>query len=342
MRKIEIINMRFAITAVLLILSVQSYAQLGGLPGAFSRMGFGARGISMGNAMTGVITGDIVGYYNPAVSSFQNEHLIGLGYSFLSFDRTLNFVSYTKNFKLPNQKEGGAGITFSWINAGVSNIDSRDGDGYQLGSISVSENQFLFAPSFRVSDRVAIGVGFKFYFSKLYDGIKSTSIGFDGGAIIKASDKITIGLTVRDISSQYKWNTSSIYQSNGTTTTDKFPVLLTAGASYQLPKRLGMVSVDFQHASKTTSFGDTIEYKSNSNIVRLGAEIIPIKDIKLRAGFDKLDLSAVDKLGGANVMFGLGYQKDLKSYIVGLDYSFVMESYSNKPFMTLSAVFKIK
>ena len=37
-------------------------AQIGGAPGSYSRMGFGARGMGMGNAMTAVISGDVSGY----------------------------------------------------------------------------------------------------------------------------------------------------------------------------------------------------------------------------------------------------------------------------------------
>jgi hypothetical protein len=332
---------RAVIIAAVFVLSVPAFAQLGGTPGAFSRMGFGARGISMGNALTSVTTGDVIGYYNPAVSSFQNEHLINVSYSFLSFDRSLNFVSYTKNFKLPNQKEGGAGITFSWINAGVSKIDGRDADGFPIGDLSVSENQLTFAPSIRMSDLISFGIGFKFYYSKLYDGIKSTSLGFDIGAIFKASEKLNIGVTIKDINSKYTWNTQSIYGQNGSTTTDKFPVLMTIGASYQLPKSFGLISADFQHSSQTVK-PDSVEYKTNSNILRMGAEISIMKILALRAGFDNLDLSATDKFGGTKLTFGLGYQKELKSYILGLNYSFVMEPYSNKPLQTITAVFKIK
>ena len=39
--------------------------------GAFSRMGFGARGIGMGNAMSAVTTGNLVSYYNPAFHHFR-------------------------------------------------------------------------------------------------------------------------------------------------------------------------------------------------------------------------------------------------------------------------------
>ncbi len=143
------------------------------------------------------------------------------------------------------------------------------------------------------------------------------------------------------MNSKYSWNTTNLYGQNGTTTQNKFPVLYTIGASYKLPKTWGLVSVDFQSAVGTVN-QNGVDYTPKSNIVRMGLEINPVKDLKLRAGFDKFDFSANDKFGNANLNFGLGYQKALKSYIVGLDYSFVMEAYTNKPFQTLTAVFKIK
>jgi len=328
------------ISAIFLFSSVVSFAQLGGLAGSFSRMGFGSRGISMGNAMTSVTDGDVIGYYNPAVSVFQNDHLVNLSYSFLAFDRTLNFVSYTKNFKIPGQKEGGAGITISWINAGVSNIDGRDADGFPIGTYSTNENQFLFAPSFQVSKAVSLGVGFKLYYSKLFDGVKSTTVGFDVGTIIKPSDRISIGVAIKDLDSKYIWNTTSIYQENGTTTTDKFPVLMDLGVSYELPKNIGLVAVDLENSSNTTS-QNGIDYKSSSTVLKMGAEFNLVKNLQLRAGFDRFDFQSNDIYGNTNVMFGVGYQVGFKSYTVGLDYSFVMEAYSNSPFQTLTAVFKL-
>lgn len=318
------------IILLLLVLSISSYAQLGGLPGAFTRMGFGARGISMGNAMTSVTKGDVNGFYNPALSSFQDEHLFNVSYSFLSLDRSLNFVSYTKNFKLPKQSSGGAGVTFSWINSGVGKIDGRDIDGFSIGELSTSENQFLFAPSIMVSDKVSLGVGFKLYYSKLYEGVSATSFGFDLGGIYKVNDKINVAVTVKDINSKYEWNTIDIYGQNGKQTKEKFPKLYTIGISYQLPKNFGLVSIDYETSSK------------KSNIIRVGAEINPVKDINFRAGFDRFDLSAEDKISGARAMFGIGYQKSFKSYIIGIDYSFVLEPYTHNPFQTITAVFKLK
>jgi hypothetical protein len=307
-----------------------AFAQLGGYAGSFVREGFGARGISMGNAMTSVTYGDITGYYNPSLSAFQDAHLINLSYSFLSQDRTLNFISYTKNFKIPNQPEGGAGVTFSWINAGVSNIDGRDADGFPIGTYSTSENQFCFAPAIRVSDKVAIGIAFKFYYSKLFDGVTSTSLGFDLGSLYRVNDKINIGLAIKDLNSRYKWDTSPVYgPGNGTTTIDKFPVLYDLGVSYLLPKNLGVVSVEFETSNK------------KSNVFKAGGEINFIKDFSFRAGVDRFDLSSKDIFGNSKIMFGVGFQKPVKNVILGINYLFEMEPYTHTPFQTLTAVFKL-
>jgi hypothetical protein len=323
-------KVKFFAVIISLIITSASFAQLGGLPGAFTRMGFNARGISMGNAMTSVTYGDVSGIYNPAVSPFQNEHLINASYSFLSLDRSLNFISYTKNFKLPKQTEGGAGITFSWLNSGVGKIDGRDMDGFSIGELSVSYNQFLFAPSIRFSDKFSAGLGFKFYYSKLYEGVTSTSFGFDIGGLYRVNDKLNVGVTVKDINTKDKWDTAEIYGQLGGQKEEKYPRLFTLGVSYLLPKDFGVVSLDYETSNK------------RSNIIRIGGEIKPIKDIKFRAGIDRFDLSAEDKIGGARAMFGVGYQKTFSSYIVGIDYSFVIEPYTHNPFQTLTAVFKIK
>lgn len=320
----------FKIIILLILTSLPVYSQLSGFAGVFSRMGFGSRGISMGNAMSSVTKGDVVGYYNPALSSFQNEHLINLGYTFLSFDRSLNYFSYTKNFKLPNQPEGGAGVTFSVINSGVSKIDGRDPDGFHTEDYSTSENQFTFAPAIQVSPKVSIGVAFKFYWSKLFEGVTTTSLGFDGGILFKATDRLNFAFTIKDINSKYEWRTNDLYGDLGNTTVDKFPRLHTLGVSYILPNNLGLIAADYEVSNK------------RSQILRIGYEITPMKDISFRAGLDRFDLISSDKFGNSNVMFGVGYQKEVKNFVIGLNYSFVMEAYSNKPFQTLTAVFKIK
>jgi hypothetical protein len=194
----------------------------------------------------------------------------------------------------------------------------------------VSENQFLFAPAIRVSEKVSLGVGFKFYYSKLFSGVTSTSLGFDIGAVYLVNDKINVGFTAKDIASKYTWNTNDLYGANGTTTTDRFPTLYDLGVSYLLPKNLGLVALGYEGSNQ------------RSNIIRMGTEITVIKDFSFRAGFDRFDFNANDIFGNSEFMFGIGYQKGFSSYTVGINYSFVLEPYTHNPFQTLTAVFKIK
>ena len=48
---------------------------MAGLAGAPMRMGFGARGMAMGNAMTAVTSGDVQSYYNPALFRLNQNQL---------------------------------------------------------------------------------------------------------------------------------------------------------------------------------------------------------------------------------------------------------------------------
>ena len=120
---------------VVVLASSAAYSQMGGAPGAFSRLGFGARGMAMGNAMSAVSSGDLAGYYNPALLPYAPGRYGAASFGFLSLDRTLNFLQYTQ--PLPPM----AGLSLGIINSGVSNIDGRDSDGEPTGPMKTSENQ---------------------------------------------------------------------------------------------------------------------------------------------------------------------------------------------------------
>ena len=94
---------RLIITIIILasttIFAQPQFTEMAARVGAFSRMGFGARGIGMGNAMSAVITGELVSYYNPAVTVFQENNSVLTGYSFLSVDRNLNFFKLHAPFR---------------------------------------------------------------------------------------------------------------------------------------------------------------------------------------------------------------------------------------------------
>lgn len=315
-------------------------AQSGGFAGSFARLGFGARGISKGNAMVSDLFGDYSGYYNPALACFQEDGNVSLGYTFMSLDRKLNFIGFAKKFPLQNIK-GGAGISLSWINFGVSDIDGRDNDGNQIGNFSIFENQFYLGTSFLVEENFALGIGFKLYYSKLFEGVSTTSIAFDLGAVFKATPDISLGFTIRDLSAKYKWETNKLYGSAyGRTTENKFPILVNFGTSYLIPKNYGIVSLElecvFNPDYKDKANGITIKAK-NFYYVKIGGELNITKDIKFRAGCDRIGLNEDDLFGSLKPALGVGIKKNIgKNMLLGLDYSFQLEPYTKDAIQNVS------
>ncbi len=298
-----------------LLLAQPQFSSISSMPGAFSRMGFGARGIGMGNAMSAVTEGNLVSYYNPAISVFQEGNSFQTSYTFLSLDRSLNFLSFTRRFDLGGKKNRAAGISAGIINSGVSKIDGRDNQGLQTGDLSTSENQFFVGLGKRFSEHLAIGIEAKFYYYKLYESITSSGVGVDIGALYKVDDQWNISLGISDLNSAYKWDTGPLYGTDGGgISTNKFPVLKKIGVSYS-NKELGILgALEFE-----SSNGET-------NILRAGAEYNIYEGLYLRAGIDQFNLSNSDFL--PKPAAGFSYSRQIDGFTVGVDYAFMVEQYS--------------
>ncbi|MGK9476993.1 hypothetical protein [Melioribacter sp. OK-6-Me] len=298
------------------------YSALNSKAGSFSRLGFGARGMGMGNAMSSVTTGNLTAYYNPAVSVFQESSLFQASYSFLSLDRSLNFIGFTKKFGLgkivsPEGKEkfrSYAGLSIGLINAGVSDIDVRDDAGEKIKSISTSENQFFVAVANRFSEKLALGVAFKFYYFSLYENMTATSVGIDVGAIYSLTKEMNLSLVISDLNASYKWDSSNIYGESGRNTTDKFPLIKKMGLSYKLDKPNLLLAVEWQ--------GSNV----GSNILRGGIEYEPIDNLHLRGGLDRFEISEDDI--PVRPSLGFSYLYGMKNLNLGINYAFVVEPYS--------------
>ena len=298
-------------------------SDISSMPGAFSRMGFGARGMGMGNAMSAVKDGSLVSYYNPALAPFQEGNSFQTSYSILSLDRSLNFLNYTRRFELgKKESQDGtikprsvAGISIGIINAGVSNIDARDNQGRKTGDISTSENQFFVAVANRFSEKLSIGISFKFFYYKLYESVTSTGLGFDLGALYLLNENMTVSFVLSDINSKYEWDTGKIYGTSGNITEDQFPLLKKIGLSYKFSEPKIIAAVEFEGSNGGT------------NIIRAGGEYNLYENLFLRAGFDKLNLSNFDF--AVRPTFGFSYFYPLRSVKIGIDYAFVIEPYSS-------------
>jgi hypothetical protein len=339
---------KYILIILVLVFAGTANAQLGSYAGAFARLGFGARGLSMGNAMVSDAFGDVTGYYNPSLSVFQEQGIVNLGYTFMSFDRKLNFVSFAKQFKLSEGKQT-AGISISWLNAGVTNIDGRDNDGRELGMLSTYENQLLLGMGFMLSPQVSAGVGFKLYLAKLYEEVSTTRAGLDLGITYLANKDLSIGFAVRDIGAMYKWETSKVYGNSGTVTENKFPTIVDAGATYKLPNSLGVFSlgagayINPKFETKD-EFGMVTKSEQKYNFtIRFGSEININEYLKVRAGVDRMDLSSDDFFGNIKPGAGIALSKAFsKGVTLGVDYSFQLEPFSQKPMQNIGIAFKFK
>ncbi len=317
--------MKRAISIVLVasaLWTTQSQAQIGGLAGAFSRMGFGARGMGMGNAMTAVTTGEIFSYYNPALLPFSESRVGTAALGVLGLDRRLNFLGYTQ--ALPPM----AGISAGIINAGVTDIDGRDSDGKQTGALRTSENEVFLSFATRLKAGLSLGLTIKLLYYQLYTDVSSTTAGIDFGVLYPVNDELTVGATVRDVDSKYKWDSSKLYGSmNGVSTSDDWPALYTIGAAYKLPDSLGVISTDIEFSSVKTV------------ILRAGAEVPIIPEVAVRAGIDRVDLK--DKGNGVKPAFGLTIRKSFDGFTPALNYAYVFEPFSPSGIhmISLSAAF---
>lgn len=306
-----------------IIISQTQYSPINSMPGAFSRMGFGARGMGMGNAMSAVKTGNLVSYYNPALSVFQENNSFQTSYSFLSLDRTLSFINFTRKFEFKKesstnehqQSKSVAGISSGFIIAGVSNIDLRDNEGEIFDNISTMETQFFISLSNKFSKKFALGIAFKFYYYRLYKDITSTALGVDIGALYSVNDNLNFSIVVSDLNSAYKWDTGSIYGQNGNTTKNKFPLLKKFGASYKIHKPDIIAAIELESSN------------ANTNYLRGGIEYNIIRDLYLRCGLDRFNLSNTET--PMRPSFGFSYFYEIKDMKFGIDYAFVIEPYSS-------------
>lgn len=306
------------------VYSQPEFSEMSVKPGAFSRMGFGARGIGMGNAMSAITQGNLVSYYNPALTVFQEGNSFQTSYSFLSLDRSLNFLNFTRKFDFYSSKDSlvenqeprsTAGFSIGIINSGVSSIEGYDNNGLKTEDLSTSENQFFIGLANRFSKKLSLGLNVKFYYYKLYEEITSTSFGVDLGALYKVNEMFNVALMVSDLNSKYKWDTGTLYGSqNGITTEDKFPLLLKIGIGYHNREKGITAGIDFENSSV------------NSNVLKLGIEYNIFENLYLRGGIDQFDLSNKDR--PAKPALGFSYSRNFGNILIGINYAFMIEQYS--------------
>lgn len=309
-------------------------AQSGGFSGAFTRMGFGPRGMAMGNALTTVSREGIYAHYNPALSSYIEEMQFDLSSALMSFDRNLHAINTT--FFLPPS----AGLNIGLLNAHVKNIDGRTSSGYHTENLSTNEFQLFAAFGIGLSPRVKLGASVKLHLSSLHKEIDhATGAGFDLGLIIQPISSWRIGIIAQDLISDYSWNTTSIYGTqDGRTRRDPFPVRFRIGTSQYFASWNLLLSSEFeiqrqrseyQHtqiiagSTPPQSVQRTENITTSSQLFRIGVSWAAHERLTIRGGWEILDLEFVNETYKLSTGFSVHLPYD--AYSPSIDYAFVRE-----------------
>jgi hypothetical protein len=276
-------------------------AQAGGFTGAFSRIGFGPRGMAMGNALTAVHHDGAYGYYNPALAAAPNDFIqLDFASSAMAFDRQLHMVS--AQFQLPPS----AGISVSILNGRVGDIDGRTQSGYYTETLSTSEYQMITNFGIRFSDTFWGGVGIKVNLSDFHSDVSTeTSIGLDAG-LYKQVGPVGLGLAVQDLFAKTNYDTSNLFGSNtGGARSNDYPTRIKLGGSYVYNSDL-LISAEYEIQVLSSEFKsvetrllegrpvtNTVrsEVTTNTQIARLGARYHIHPRVTLRSGLQALDLN---------------------------------------------------
>jgi hypothetical protein len=276
----------------------------GGYAGSFLRMGLGARALGMGGAFVACVDDGYTAYYNPAGLVFLDRRWLTTTLNSMALDRRLYYLGYAQSV---GGKRGliKGGFSVGWLCAGVDNIDARDFSGNDLGTLSSWEHCFFFSFALNPAPPFSVGFSVKLLYHR-FPGItdeggalSAVGLGFDFGIIVRPVGFLDLGLIVRDLRSQYTWDSQDLYE-RGTQTVNRFPQVVEAGLTARAFSNRAIFGFHLQQ----------VEYCPLS--YGMGMQIEGVKGVFLRCG-----------LRSGVLAFGCGYRMEMGSRLIQMDYGFV-------------------
>lgn len=326
-------RMRASVFASLLLVLMAAPMAQAQYAGAFARIGFGARGVALSNALAADASGYASPFYNPALAPFVDRQHLAASVALMRFDRSLQYLQLAAPLR-PR-----AGLALGVIRASVSNIDGRDSNGFHTRDYETEEYAVFLAFGLRMGERVTAGVGLQLFRADLFETVEAVnSIGVDIGLTARLTDNLRLGFVLDDLLARYSWDTSGAFGDQGKTTSDRFPTRLRFGASYTaLQGRLRLLG---EYESRVTSaelrtrdidlIGDTPREVVTSerlsiqdNRLRFGAEYFLAEMFAVRGGFDSFDSPNF----GAKPSAGFMVQQAVGNLLAHAEYTAVLEPY---------------
>jgi hypothetical protein len=327
---------KLLLTSLFLILAGMSsgLAQNGGFAGASMRIGFGPRGLAMGNAMSAHTHQGVYGYYNPALSAaLIDQKQFDLSVASMAFDRELQSVAAA--FPLPPK----AGLTVYLSRAGVDNIDGRTQSGFHTGFMSTNEYQLATSFGIRLSERVYGGFGLKINISDLDDELAAeTNFGIDLGLLVRLTNHLNLGITVQDLISEFTYNSSGLFgQNQAQNITNQFPTRIKFAGAYQHEKWVFSSEYEIRVQNSTILEPELIliggqpqvldqesEITTSATLLRFGGAYEIHERVTLRSGYRFTDLGTS---GSGSFSSGFSIHLPFDHLSPSVDYALVSEPY---------------
>lgn len=214
---------RALLTAALALISIGAFitpvsaSETGenGQAAAYIKMGVGARPLGMGGAFSAIADDATAAYWNPAGLVQLKSDEITTMHAVLNMDRQLNFVNYAKKL------EDGSFWAFSWTRFGIDKIEERAGQndprGYAAGDLigyfNDDENTYAGTYSWKIKPDVSCGVTLKYMDQSVADA-SARSFGMDLGLLYRINDQFSMATTLKDLSSDLRWDTGANHSDN--------------------------------------------------------------------------------------------------------------------------------
>jgi hypothetical protein len=288
----------YCILLAAVFITVCQLPALGQQAGAFARLGFGSRGMAMGNGLAADISGAATPYYNPALAPYTSSANIRTSYALLSHDRALQYLG----FGTPLDER--AGLAIGFVHAGVSGIDGRDQSGYHTQTYATNEYALFTAFGIRLSERLSAGLGLRLYRASLISSVEPASgLGLSAGLTARITDRLHLGLVADDVLARYSWDTSPLHGAEGRQTTDRFPVRIRLGAAYRPMEETVQLVVEYEsrvlYVDRTTRGVEVVGHRPVQTIstdvlrrywggLRLGGEWQVVDPFVVRGGVSRV------------------------------------------------------
>lgn len=289
-------NKLFSIGLVLILslscLEIYGASADGGDAGAFMKNGIGVRSISMGKAFVAVADDASAGYWNPAGLHMLKDAQISLMYSNpMNYDiggtGGVKGIGYhTMSLAYPTNSFGSIGLNVAYLSVGNIFV-VKDSSGPTGETFDDKELGVIFSYANKVTDQVHLGLNFKLLRQSMWDK-SGSGVGLDIGGLYEPMLNLRLGAVLQDIvNPKIKLMERE----------DTVPRKLILGASYRFINDKVLIATGVDKPS------------ARSAKFHFGAEVLPISDLSLRAGYTT---------DSGEISFGIG----VRFSVLKLDYGF--------------------